>query len=65
MNAVSALLSRSPDFENAERTGWVVARAPAHHENGALNGYATSAPEAEGVAAPSDDNREKVEDLLG
>ena len=64
LNAVSALLSRSPDFKNADRTGWVLAN-PVHHENGALNGKPASAPEVEGIAVPSNENRAMPSGLLG
>lgn len=63
-NVLSARLSNSKRFIGRRGFGWWFADRPWPYENGALNGDAASAPEAEGIAVPSNENRE-VHDLLG
>jgi len=72
LNAVSALLSRSPEFTAQGRNGWMLTEfeerygAIPRKENGALNGNTASAPEAGEVAASLTDNlHDEISRLVG
>ncbi len=61
VNSLSALLARSTKIKGYGREGWTRADGVTPpNENGALNGHAASAPEAEGVAPPSDESRRAI-----
>lgn len=64
-NVLSARLSNSKKFIGRRGFGWWFADRPWPYENGALNGEAVSAPEAEGIAVPSNENQAMIDDLLG